>query len=80
MAPRSPAHHEADSRRIVKGREPEWLRGYIGRKALAILVANQELRNQGHETMLSTGLAEALLLLRNHAGKTTNRQRVRLTA
>lgn len=77
--PRTPAHHEADARRVVKGRDPEWLRGYIGRKALSILVANQELRDQSQEGMLSTGLAEALLQLRNYAGKTTGRQRVRLT-
>ena len=76
---RTPSHHESDARRVVKGRDVEWLQGYIARQALKMIVADQELRDHNHESMLSQGLREALLQLRNYAGKTTGRQRVRLT-
>ena len=74
MQPRTPSHHEADTRRVIKGREPEWLRGYIARKALAMLIADQELADQGKERMLAKSSIEMLKQLRGFASKPTGRE------
>jgi len=74
MATRSAAHHEADARRTLKGREAEWLRGYMSRHALRILVADQELKDQGHASELSPALALALKSMRGQASISTGRQ------
>lgn len=71
---RSAAHHEADTRRVVKGRSEEWLRGYIARHAVRMLVADQELADTGRPRMLTKSSIEVLKQLRHWASMITGRQ------
>ena len=58
MAPRSVAHHSADARRFLKGKSEAYLREYIGKHAVRILIADELLPADRRE--LVQKLREAL--------------------
>lgn len=74
MPPRSAAHHEGDTRRNIKGKDPYYLRAYIARHALRMRVADQELVAQGYQSELSPALHLALNAMRGAAAGRTGRQ------
>lgn len=58
MAPRSVTHHAADARRFLKTKDERYLREYIGKHAVRILVADDLLPSDRRE--LVQKLREAL--------------------
>lgn len=58
MAPRSVAHHAADARRFLKGKDETYLREYIGKHVVRLLVADGMLPVNSRELAIS--LREAL--------------------
>lgn len=62
---RSVAHYEADSRRNLKGRSERWLKGYVGRSVIHILVADQMMIEKNAEGILTPGVRAALGVLKD---------------
>lgn len=67
MSKRSVAHHEADARRFLRGRDPDWLRGYIGRHLIRVMMADDMLADQNEARLLGPELRRAMKFLRDLA-------------
>ena len=64
MSKRSIAHHEGDTRRTLQGHTPRYMKGYIGRHIVRILVADEMLTKQTGVSLLSPGLKNALMVMK----------------
>ena len=65
---RRASHYKSEALRRMQGRRPGWLRQYIGRRAIYMLVADDLLREQEGEGALSPGVRSALNVLHELAG------------
>lgn len=60
---RSIAHYESDARRNLKPRSDKWLKGYVGRSVIHILVADEVALLRNGTGILTPSVRNALKLL-----------------
>lgn len=73
---RSQAHYEADTRRTIKGRSEDWLRGYIARHAVRMLVADDYMAEQYGAHLVSPAARSLLRLLQSFSTESTGREQM----
>lgn len=61
------AHYRGDTRRTLKGRDPEWIRRYIGRLIVRLRTADDELEKIEVSRVLAPGVHRALSFLEDLA-------------
>lgn len=61
---RGVSHYEADARRNLRDRDEQWLKGYIGRQVVHLLIADDMIVDKGGLTQLGPAVRRALSVLR----------------
>ena len=61
------ANYRYDSKRTLRGRSPDFLKLYIGRQIIHILVANEMYKEQMGESILAPSMLKALEFMRELA-------------